>query len=133
MNFDDERSRVAKEKGEPDSDHVHSVSASVDRLSDGQVSSDHASDEGGKVAHACARVSSPAHSAVRLSAVITGGHTHTHTLFHTPLCHTPSLSFHLSCLAHNFRNRALATVSCTFRRPHLPKVVRTRQFLTIFM
>ena len=29
-------------------------------------------------------------------------------------------------------NRALATVSCTFCRPHLPKGLRDRQFFTIF-
>ena len=33
----------------------------------------------------------------------------------------------------DIQNRALATVSCTFCRPHLPNVVRTRQFLTVFM
>ena len=32
-----------------------------------------------------------------------------------------------------FWNRALTTVSCTFCRPHVPKVLRTPQFLTIFV
>ena len=39
----------------------------------------------------------------------------------------------LSCFCGSMWNKALATVSCTFCGPHLPKVVRDRQLCTIFI
>ena len=49
-----------------------------------------------------------------------------------PISHTSKLLTSWCGCHDDWWNQALATVSCTFCRPHLPKALRTRQFFDVF-